>query len=67
MKIAHLLPHFEDVGNGVVYAATDLACGQSAAGHSVACIGNRSGSLAELLQDYSVATYVVADFKTEDF
>ncbi len=61
MKIAHLLPHFENGGNGVVYAATDLACAQSAAGHSVACIGNRSGPLAKLLQDYSVATYVVAD------
>lgn len=67
MKIAHLLPHFEDGGNGVVYAATDLACAQSAAGHLVACIGNRSGPLAELLQDYSVATYVVADSKSKIF
>ncbi len=67
MKIAHLLPHFENGGNGVVYAATDLACAQSAAGHSVACIGNRSGPLAKLLQDYSVATYVVADFKLKSF
>ncbi len=67
MKIAHLLPHFENAGNGVVYAAADLACAQSAAGHSVACIGNRSGSLAKLLQDYSVATYVVADFKLKPF
>jgi glycosyltransferase involved in cell wall biosynthesis len=67
MKIAHLLPHFENAGNGVVYAATDLACAQSAAGHSVACIGNRTGSLAKLLQDYSVATYVVADFKLKPF
>jgi glycosyltransferase involved in cell wall biosynthesis len=67
MKIAHLLPHFENGGNGVVYAATDLACAQSVAGHSVACIGNRSGSLAKLLQDYSVATYVVADFKLKSF
>lgn len=67
MKIAHLLPHFENGGNGVVYAATDLACAQSAAGHSVACIGSRSGPLAKLLQDYSVATYVVADFKLKSF
>jgi glycosyltransferase involved in cell wall biosynthesis len=61
MKIVHLLPHFENGGNGVVYAATDLACAQSAEGHSVACVGNRSGPLTELLQDHSVATYVVAD------
>ena len=63
MKIVHLLPHFGNGGNGVVYAATDLACAQSAAGHSVACIGNRSGPLAELLQDHSVATFIVADSK----
>jgi glycosyltransferase involved in cell wall biosynthesis len=67
MKIAHLLPHFENGGNGVVYAATDLACAQSAAGHSVACIGSRSGPLAKVLQDCSVATYVIADFKLKSF
>jgi glycosyltransferase involved in cell wall biosynthesis len=61
MTIVHLLPHFANDGNGVVYVATDLACAQSAAGHSVACIGNRSGSLVELLQDRSVTTYVVAE------
>ena len=61
MTIVHLLPHFANDGNGVVYVATDLACAQSAAGHSVACIGNRSGSLVELLQDRSVTSYVVAD------
>jgi len=63
MKIAHLMPHFENRGNGVVYAAADLACAQAAAGHSVACIGSRRGPLAKVLQDCSVATYVVADFK----
>ena len=67
MNIAHLLPHFENGGNGVVYAATDLACAQSTAGQSMAFIGNRSGSLAELLRDYSVATYVVADSKPKIF
>jgi glycosyltransferase involved in cell wall biosynthesis len=67
MKIVHLLPHFENGGNGVVYAATDLACAQSNAGHSVACIGNRSGPLTELLREHSVATFVVADFKLKSF
>lgn len=63
MTIVHLLPHFANDGNGVVSVATDLACAQSAAGHSVACIGNRSGSLVELLQDRSVATYVDAELR----
>jgi glycosyltransferase involved in cell wall biosynthesis len=67
MKIAHLMPHFENRGNGVVYAAADLACAQSAAGHSVACIGSRNGPLAKVLQDCSVATHVVADFKLKSF
>src|SRR5713226_8993128 len=63
MTIVHLLPHFANDGNGIVYVATDLACAQSAAGHSVACIGNRGGSLVELLQDRSVATYVVTELR----
>jgi len=67
MKIAHLLPHFEDRGNGVCYAATDLACAQSAAGHSIACIGGRSGPLTNVLQDHSVTTYVLADFPRNRF
>jgi glycosyltransferase involved in cell wall biosynthesis len=62
--IIHLLPHFNSDGNGVVYVATDLACAQSAAGLSVACIGGRSGSLVGLLQDRSVTTYVIPSFKS---
>jgi glycosyltransferase involved in cell wall biosynthesis len=60
--IVHLLPHFANDGNGVVYVATDLACAQSDAGYSVACIGNRGGSLEEVLQKQSVATYVIESF-----
>jgi glycosyltransferase involved in cell wall biosynthesis len=67
MTIVHLLPHFADDGNGVVYVATDLACAQSAAGHSVACIGGRSGSLVRLLQDRSVVTHVLPEFKLRVF
>src|SRR5580693_7794743 len=67
MTIVHLLPHFQNDGNGVVYVATDLAYAQSAAGHSVACIGSRDGSLAELLQDRSVTTYLVGEFRLDPF
>jgi glycosyltransferase involved in cell wall biosynthesis len=62
ITIVHLLPHFANDGNGVVYAATDLACAQSDAGHSVTCIGNRGGSLEEVLQNRSVEAHVVEAF-----
>jgi glycosyltransferase involved in cell wall biosynthesis len=62
IKIVHLLPHFENDGNGVVNAATDLAHAQSTSGHAVACVASRDGSLAKLLQDNLVATYLVTDF-----
>jgi glycosyltransferase involved in cell wall biosynthesis len=60
--IVHLVPHFAKDGNGVVYAATDLACAQSDAGYSVACIGNRGGPLEDVLRRRSVAAYVVETF-----
>jgi glycosyltransferase involved in cell wall biosynthesis len=64
MAVIHLLPHFDSDGNGVVYVATDLACAQSIAGLSVACVGGGNGSLVRLLEDCSVATYVIAAFKS---
>jgi glycosyltransferase involved in cell wall biosynthesis len=60
MNIVHMLPHFKNDGNGVVYAAVDLACAQSADGYAIACIGSGRGSLTSLLSDCSVASYVVA-------
>ena len=62
MKIVHLLPHFANDGNGVVYVATDLACAQSSAGHAVTCIGARGGSLELLLQGRAVVTHVIPEF-----
>jgi glycosyltransferase involved in cell wall biosynthesis len=53
MKIVHCAPHCDEVGNGVVNVAVDLACKQGAAGHSVAFISNK-GSLDGLLKAHGV-------------
>jgi glycosyltransferase involved in cell wall biosynthesis len=57
--ILHLLPHFENDGNGVVNIVVDLACAQSAAGHTVSCIGSRNGSYSDLLRSRAVATRIL--------
>jgi glycosyltransferase involved in cell wall biosynthesis len=67
ITIVHLLPHFARDGNGVVYVATDLACAQSAAGHSVSCIGGRSGAFADLLHEHSVETHTIPEFESGSF
>jgi glycosyltransferase involved in cell wall biosynthesis len=57
--IAHLLPHFDNDGNGIVNIVVDLACAQSATGHTVSCIGSRSGSYSDLLRSHAVTTRVL--------
>jgi glycosyltransferase involved in cell wall biosynthesis len=53
MRIVHSAPHCDEVGNGVVNVAVDLACKQGAAGHSVAFVSNK-GSLLGLLHAHGV-------------
>ena len=53
MRILHSAPHCNEVGNGVVNVAVDLACKQAAAGHTVAFVSD-SGSLADLLGRHGV-------------
>ena len=55
MKITHILPHFNNDGNGVVNAVIDLACTQSAFGHQISCIGSRGGSYSDLLERCGVS------------
>src|ERR1017187_338605 len=57
--IVHLLPHFDNDGNGIVNIVVDLACAQSATGHTVSCIGSRSGSYSDLLRSHAVTTCVL--------
>lgn len=53
MRIVHSAPHCNEVGNGVVNVAVDLACKQAAAGHSVAFV-SQNGSLSDLLREHGV-------------
>jgi glycosyltransferase involved in cell wall biosynthesis len=54
LRIAHLAPHFDNSGNGVVNVAIDLACMQARSGNDVAFIGLQ-GSFAEVLTREKVA------------
>jgi glycosyltransferase involved in cell wall biosynthesis len=60
VKITHLLPHFDNDGNGVVNAVVDLACTQSAFGHQICCIGSRGGSYSDLLSRCGVSIHTLS-------
>jgi glycosyltransferase involved in cell wall biosynthesis len=53
MRIIHLAPYCDEVGNGVVNVAVDLACKQAKAGHIVG-FASGGGSLTGLLKTYEV-------------
>jgi glycosyltransferase involved in cell wall biosynthesis len=58
MKIIHLAPYCEDVGNGVVNVAVDLACFQASAGHTVG-FASLGGNLVPLLEKYNVSYFAI--------
>jgi hypothetical protein len=35
MRVLHILDHIQEIGNGIVNEAVDLACMQASAGHEV--------------------------------
>src|SRR6185437_1469492 len=53
MRILHLAPHCDEVGNGVVNVAVDLALKQREAGHAVAFVSG-GGSMEAMLQTHDV-------------
>ena len=53
MKIIHLAPHCDEVGNGVVNAAIDLACFQAKAGHDV-IFASPGGSYEQILHSHFI-------------
>ncbi|PSB24803.1 glycosyltransferase family 4 protein [Stenomitos frigidus] len=59
MRILHLLNHIQEIGNGIVNAAVDLACLQAEAGHKVV-VASAGGSYDRLLGRYGV-THVPLD------
>ena len=59
MRIVHLVPHFDNRGNGVVNAAVDLACSQARLGMSVTLAGVGEGSFRRLLESEGVTVHSV--------
>jgi len=59
LRIVHLVPHFDNRGNGVVNAAVDLACSQARLGMSVTLAGVGEGSFRRLLESEGVTVHSV--------
>jgi glycosyltransferase involved in cell wall biosynthesis len=53
MRILHLTNHIQEIGNGIVNVAVDLACLQAKDGHDVA-VASAGGEYEELLTRYHV-------------
>jgi len=58
MRILHLLNHVQEIGNGIVNVAIDLACLQAKAGHQVA-VASAGGEFKVLLAKYEVKHFVL--------
>jgi glycosyltransferase involved in cell wall biosynthesis len=56
MRIIHILNHIQEIGNGIVNVAVDLACLQAKAGHQVAVV-SAGGEYELLLAKYGVEHY----------
>jgi glycosyltransferase involved in cell wall biosynthesis len=56
MRIIHILNHVQEIGNGIVNVAVDLACLQAKTGHDVAVI-SAGGEFEALLAVYGVKHY----------
>ena len=59
MRILHILNHIQEIGNGIVNVAVDLACLQAEARHSVV-VASAGGEYDRLLARYGV-THVLLD------
>ena len=58
MRIIHILNHVQEIGNGIVNVAVDLACLQSQSGDDVAVI-SAGGGYEKLLNQFGVKHYEV--------
>lgn len=63
MQILHIVNHIEEIGNGIVNVAVDLACLQSVAGHKVAVI-SAGGKYETLLAKYNVTHFHLDQSRT---
>jgi glycosyltransferase involved in cell wall biosynthesis len=53
MRVLHILNHIQEIGNGIVNVAVDLACLQAASGYKVA-VASAGGEYEQLLARYGV-------------
>lgn len=63
MRILHLLNHIQNIGNGIVNVAVDLACLQASSGHEVA-VAALSGEYETLLKQYHVQVFQLDQTRT---
>ncbi len=63
MRILHLLNHAQDVGNGIVNAAIDLACCQAQAGFEVA-IASSGGEYETLMKQHQIRHFTLPLFRS---
>ncbi|HLO86703.1 MAG TPA: glycosyltransferase family 4 protein [Nostocaceae cyanobacterium] len=63
MRILHLTNHIQQIGNGIVNVAVDLACLQAKDDHEVA-IASSGGEYESLLQEYSVKHFHLDQSRT---
>lgn len=58
MRILHVLNHTQDIGNGIVNAAIDLACTQAKAGFEVAIV-SCGGEYETLMKQYQIRHFTL--------
>jgi glycosyltransferase involved in cell wall biosynthesis len=58
MRIIHILNHIQEIGNGIVNVAIDLACLQAKAGHEVA-VASAGGEYEALLSRYGARHFKI--------
>ncbi|BAU10112.1 group 1 glycosyl transferase [Leptolyngbya sp. NIES-3755] len=63
MRILHVLNHVQDIGNGIVNAAIDLACYQAQAGFEVAIVSS-GGEYESLMKQYQIRHFMIAELRS---
>jgi glycosyltransferase involved in cell wall biosynthesis len=63
MRVLHILNHVQEIGNGIVNVAIDLACLQAKNGHQVA-IASAGGEYEALLTRYGVKHFTLDQNRT---
>ncbi len=63
MRVLHILNHVQEIGNGIVNVAVDLACLQAKASHTVA-VASAGGEYETLIAQYGVRHFKLDQART---